>query len=261
MAAEFTYGGLTGYEPISEVDRKEFHEQGFLLLRNVLSEDHRAALEAAVDRVYARGEGEGQHHQGRHPAPARLPRARRTVRRVADPPGGLPVHVGPGRLEHLHPPQPPRRDAAGTRAGEALLGLAPGRVPAELRPGDDGPQPAPADVLAQGRLRALRPVGEPVVAPPRSSRAATCGTRCPAGRPQRAQPRPRGHRRDHREPGRRVRLRPSAVALALHQPLHDHPQDAVRRLHLPVDPAAATTLHARPSTASGAATGRRCSVS
>ena len=49
----FDYGDRTGYEPISDTDRKEFHEQGFLLLRNVLTEDHRAALEAAVDRVYA----------------------------------------------------------------------------------------------------------------------------------------------------------------------------------------------------------------
>lgn len=47
------HGGLTGYEPISDVDRKEFHDQGFLLLRDVLAEDHRQRLEAAVDRVYA----------------------------------------------------------------------------------------------------------------------------------------------------------------------------------------------------------------
>ena len=49
----YEYDGRTGYEPISDVERKEFHEQGFLLLRGVLSEDHRAALEEAVDRVYA----------------------------------------------------------------------------------------------------------------------------------------------------------------------------------------------------------------
>ena len=52
MSAPFDYGGLTGYEPISDADRKEFHEQGFLQVRNVLTEEHRAALEAAVDRVY-----------------------------------------------------------------------------------------------------------------------------------------------------------------------------------------------------------------
>jgi len=51
LAAE--YPGLTGYEPISDADRKEFFERGFLLLRQVLTERHRAALEAAVDRVYA----------------------------------------------------------------------------------------------------------------------------------------------------------------------------------------------------------------
>lgn len=55
----FDYGDRTGYEPISDTDRKEFHEQGFLLLRNVLTEDHRAALEAAVDRVYAEEQAKG----------------------------------------------------------------------------------------------------------------------------------------------------------------------------------------------------------
>src|SRR5690348_16193597 len=55
----FDYGGRTGYEPIPETDRKEFHEQGFLLLRNVLTEEHRAALEAAVDRVYAEEKAAG----------------------------------------------------------------------------------------------------------------------------------------------------------------------------------------------------------
>lgn len=49
----FDYDGLTGYEPITETDRWAFQEQGFLVLRNVLSDEHRAALEAAVDRVYA----------------------------------------------------------------------------------------------------------------------------------------------------------------------------------------------------------------
>lgn len=56
----FDYGGRTGYEPISDADRKEFHEQGYLLLRNVLTEDHRAALEEAVDRVYAEEKAAGR---------------------------------------------------------------------------------------------------------------------------------------------------------------------------------------------------------
>ncbi|MFI6761529.1 phytanoyl-CoA dioxygenase family protein [Micromonospora sp. NPDC050417] len=50
----FDYQGRTGYETISDVDRKEFHEQGFLLLRQVLTEEHRAALEKAVDRIHDR---------------------------------------------------------------------------------------------------------------------------------------------------------------------------------------------------------------
>ena len=52
MSAPFDYGGLTGYEPISDADRKEFLEQGFLQVRNVLTEEHRAALESTVDQVY-----------------------------------------------------------------------------------------------------------------------------------------------------------------------------------------------------------------
>ncbi|HWH01194.1 MAG TPA: phytanoyl-CoA dioxygenase family protein [Pilimelia sp.] len=49
----------TGYEPISDSDRTEFAERGFLLLRRVLTEEHRAALEEAVDRVYHRASAAG----------------------------------------------------------------------------------------------------------------------------------------------------------------------------------------------------------
>ncbi|HCT80870.1 MAG TPA: phytanoyl-CoA dioxygenase, partial [Micromonosporaceae bacterium] len=56
------------YAPISEADRQEFLDSGFLLLRNVLTEDHRERLEAAMDRVYAeeieagRGSKDGTVH-------------------------------------------------------------------------------------------------------------------------------------------------------------------------------------------------------
>lgn len=53
MDARHGYGGLTGFEPISDVDRKDFHEQGWLLVPGALTESHRAALEDTVDRVYA----------------------------------------------------------------------------------------------------------------------------------------------------------------------------------------------------------------
>lgn len=53
MDARWDYGGLTGFEPISDVDRKDFLEQGWLLVPGALTEPHRAALEDAVDRVYA----------------------------------------------------------------------------------------------------------------------------------------------------------------------------------------------------------------
>lgn len=52
--------GRTGYEPISEVDRKTFFEQGYLLLRGVLTEEHRRRLEEEVDLVYARERAAGR---------------------------------------------------------------------------------------------------------------------------------------------------------------------------------------------------------
>ena len=60
MQDTFGYGDLTGYEPISDADRKEFLDQGFLLVRNVLTEEHRARLEAAVDRVYEEEKAAGR---------------------------------------------------------------------------------------------------------------------------------------------------------------------------------------------------------
>lgn len=43
----------TGYEPIDEASRKEFAEQGFLLLRGVLTGQEVRRLRRAMDRVYA----------------------------------------------------------------------------------------------------------------------------------------------------------------------------------------------------------------
>ncbi|GAA2628164.1 phytanoyl-CoA dioxygenase family protein [Paractinoplanes durhamensis] len=45
--------GLTGFEAITPEQRDEFQREGILLIRNALTEEHRARLEAAVDRVYA----------------------------------------------------------------------------------------------------------------------------------------------------------------------------------------------------------------
>jgi ectoine hydroxylase-related dioxygenase (phytanoyl-CoA dioxygenase family) len=44
---------LTGFEAITPEQRDEFQREGILLIRNALTEEHRARLEAAVDRVYA----------------------------------------------------------------------------------------------------------------------------------------------------------------------------------------------------------------
>jgi ectoine hydroxylase-related dioxygenase (phytanoyl-CoA dioxygenase family) len=44
---------LTGFEAITPEQRDEFRREGILLIRGALTEEHRARLEAAVDRVYA----------------------------------------------------------------------------------------------------------------------------------------------------------------------------------------------------------------
>ena len=44
---------LTGFEAITPEQREEFQREGILLIRGALTEEHRARLEAAVDRVYA----------------------------------------------------------------------------------------------------------------------------------------------------------------------------------------------------------------
>ncbi|HEX6682916.1 MAG TPA: phytanoyl-CoA dioxygenase family protein, partial [Candidatus Limnocylindrales bacterium] len=44
---------VSAYDPITPDARQEFLDNGFLLLRNVLTDEHRQALEQAMDRVYA----------------------------------------------------------------------------------------------------------------------------------------------------------------------------------------------------------------
>jgi hypothetical protein len=44
---------VSAYDPIPVEDRQEFLDNGFLLLRNVLTDEHKQRLEEAVDRVYA----------------------------------------------------------------------------------------------------------------------------------------------------------------------------------------------------------------
>lgn len=54
------YPGLTGFEAITPEQRAEFDRQGVLMIRNALTEDHRARLEDAVDRVYAEEKAGGR---------------------------------------------------------------------------------------------------------------------------------------------------------------------------------------------------------
>src|SRR2546427_12366143 len=63
MHAAEDYDGRTGYEPISDVDRKTFLDSGFLLLRNVINDAHRAKLDAAIERVYAEEKAAGNLKQ------------------------------------------------------------------------------------------------------------------------------------------------------------------------------------------------------
>jgi len=60
MRTESYYPGLTGFEAITPEKRAEFLEQGILLIRGALHEEHRARLEAAVDRVYAHERAAGR---------------------------------------------------------------------------------------------------------------------------------------------------------------------------------------------------------
>jgi hypothetical protein len=53
MQIDAHYAGLTGFEAIPAEKRAEFQREGILVIRDALAEDHRARLEAAVDRVYA----------------------------------------------------------------------------------------------------------------------------------------------------------------------------------------------------------------
>jgi len=55
---------MDGYEPIGDAERKEFADQGFLLLRGVLDDEHRRRLVAAVDRVYAEEVAAGHDRDG-----------------------------------------------------------------------------------------------------------------------------------------------------------------------------------------------------
>lgn len=50
------------YTPISDADRKEFHEQGYLHLPGVLSDDHVALLQSEADRVYTEHKNANSEH-------------------------------------------------------------------------------------------------------------------------------------------------------------------------------------------------------
>ena len=114
------------------------------------------------------------------------------------------------------PPQPPRRHAAGAGAREARTGVGTrtgtGRTPTRRRWTPTCPRPMfslkVAYVLSDlSETRPRRDEGHPGQPPVELA--------APPGRPDRAEPRPRGRGRDHRQPRRRVHLRPPPVALAL----------------------------------------------
>ena len=82
----------------------------------------------------------------------------------------------------------------------------------------------------------------------------------PPGRPDRAEPRPRGRGRDHRQPRRRVHLRPPPVALALARTCRRSPARCCSSA-TPTGGSARWTSCTPTWTASGGPTARRCSAS
>ena len=257
----FDYGGRTGYEPISDADRKEFHEQGYLLLRNVLTEDHRAALE--------RGGGPGlRGGEGGRPETARTAPCTCSASWTVDELfgdllthpivfpymwglAGWNIYTHHNHLDVTPPAPEPEKPYWGWHQD----GYRQNSDPETMDP--DVPRPmfslkvayVLSDLSETGPRRHQGHPGQPpaeLAAPP--------------GRPDRAQPGSGGHRRDHRQPGRRVHLRPAPVALPLHEPVDHHPQDALHRVHLPVDPAAGRAAH-RQGRRPGGPTAPRCSAS
>ena len=53
-------GKAIGYLPLAEAERRVFHEQGYLVLQQVLTAEHLAELQAEADRLYAEHKANGK---------------------------------------------------------------------------------------------------------------------------------------------------------------------------------------------------------
>ena len=148
---------LTGYEAITADQRAGFLREGVLLLPRVLDEQRRARLEAAVDRVHAQERAAGLlEPDGSLHLLGFLPRDEEFAELLTLPAtfpyvwglAGWNVYTHHNHLD-VTPPAP--------FEGRAGVGLAPGRLPAELRPGAAGRARSAADAfLFDRRLRHSR---------------------------------------------------------------------------------------------------------
>ena len=102
----------TGFEPLDPAIREQYDRDGFVVIPNALPEDDRAYFEDAVDRIYGEEEAAGELRPDRSIHVMGWLHKRPAVRRAAHLAAHLPVHLGDDGLEHLHPPQPHRRQPA-----------------------------------------------------------------------------------------------------------------------------------------------------
>ena len=121
---------LTGYEPIAQEVRDQYARDGFYVIKNALAETDQACFENAVDRVYAEEEAAGRLRPDRSiHVMGWMHRDPRFVELLTWP-TTFPIWGTLGWNIYTHH-KPHRRQPAQGRA--AVLELAPGRVPAELR--------------------------------------------------------------------------------------------------------------------------------
>ena len=170
----------TGFEPLDPAIREQYDRDGFVVIPNVLTED---------DRAYSRRPSTGSTPRRRPPArlhPGRTLHLLGFLDRdelfgeLLTHPVAFPYMWGTGRLEHLHPPQPPRRRRRRAEPEQPYWGWHQDGYRQNSDPETMDPNlPRPMFSLKVAYV-ALRPVGARAAARPRSSRAATCGTRCPA---------------------------------------------------------------------------------
>ena len=220
---------LTG-EPLTEAQRATFEHDGYLVLPGVLTPVAVDRYQQLVRDVYERWRGHVGNGRDMHQLSA--VRTCRTLAPLCGHPRilgavwsllGWNVHVYHSHID-VHPPT----DTASAPRFEWHQDG--GRQNRELET-----EPRHAHV-GQGRLLALGPVrprswepaggsGKPHREPDRRTRDPSVRVAGPCGR-----------RRDHGARRRRVALRPTLVACAVVEPLLEHAEGGVLRVHVPLGP-------------------------